>query len=237
MRRNGELFPVRRDQDWTRGLSPWGDSSLFAPSSFFNTFGASPWQAMRRMQEDMDRLFSQLVVPEGAQGLGQGLQQWAPSVDVSQDDKEWLVEVDLPGVKKDDIDVQVYQGHLILRAELRQESPHEPAAQEGAKQGPQRQYHRRERRYGYFERVVPLPQNVDDEQIRCEFRDGVLKVHIPRLPEQRPTGRKIAIGDSPEAPQASLGARTETSAAGAVDVQAQAPAGTGKASRARKSGS
>jgi HSP20 family protein len=233
MRRKGEFFPVRRDQDWTRGLSPWGDSSLFAPSSFFNSFGASPWQAMRRMQEDMDRLFSQLVVPEGAQGQAPGLQQWAPSVDVSQDDKEWLVEVDLPGVNKDDIDVQVYQGHLILRAELRQESPQEQGGQEGGSQGAQRQYHRRERRYGYFERVLPLPQNVDDEQIRCEFRDGVLKVHVPRLPEQRPTGRKIAIGDGAEAPQASLGVNTETPGAA---VQEQAPAvAAGKTSRARKS--
>src|SRR5687768_2502097 len=109
MRRDGDFFPVRRGQDW--GLSPWGEpgsrgflspSGFPSPSAFF---GGSPWQMMRRMQEDMDRLFEQFFTGSALQSL-QG-QQWSPSVDVSRDDREWLVEVDLPGVSQDSIDVQV----------------------------------------------------------------------------------------------------------------------------------
>ena len=179
MRRNGDFFPVRREQGW--GLSPWSEPRGFVVGS--------PWQTMRRMQEDMDRLFNQFVTPAGNNGGQQGEQAhfWAPNVDVSRAGNEWLVEAELPGVKKDDIEVHVVNAHLVLRAELRQE--HQP--QEGG-EGQQRQYHQRERRYGYFQRVIALPQNVDDEQIRCEFNDGVLRVHVPALPEQ-PQGRRIPI--------------------------------------------
>jgi HSP20 family protein len=189
MRRNGDLFPVRREQEW--GVTPWAETGFLTPSFF----GQSPWQAMRRMQEDMDRVFGQLLGAGAPQQAGAPVQQWTPSVDVSQDEKEWLIEVDLPGVNRDAIDVQVYNNHLVLRAELRQgtETPAEGEGQE-------RRYHRRERRYGYFERVVPLPQSVDEEQIRCEFQNGVLKVHLPRLPEARPRGRRIPIGEGQAQP-------------------------------------
>jgi HSP20 family protein len=202
MRRNRDLLPVRQDQEG--GLSPWTESGLFSPSTFF---GASPWQVMRRMQEDMDRLFNQLVQPV-AQEFQQLQQSWAPNVDISQDDREWLIEADLPGVSKDNIDVEVRDGHLLLRAELRHEQEEQPQADGGQRQGDgggksqgaegagQRQYYRRERRYGYFERVFPLPENVDEENIRCEFKDGVLKVHLPRTAEQQPQRRRIPIGES-----------------------------------------
>ncbi|HTE21024.1 MAG TPA: Hsp20/alpha crystallin family protein [Armatimonadota bacterium] len=199
MRRNSDLFPVRREQDW--GFTPWSDFGALTPSNFF---GASPWQVMRRMQEDMDRVFNQVFTPalQGAQQV----QQWAPSVDVSQDEKEWLIEAELPGVSQDQIDVQLLNHHLILRAELRQE---EKPQGEGEQQG--RQYQRRERRYGYFERVLPLPQNVDEEAVRCEFVDGVLKLHLPKVAEQKPQIRRIPIGGG-QAQAASLEASAEPAA-------------------------
>ncbi len=198
MRRNGDLFPVRREQDW--GLSPWSETSWFSPNSFLS---ASPWQTMRRMQEDMDRLFSQFVAP-GTQQPGQ-VRNWAPSVDVSQTEGEWLIEADLPGVSKDHVDVQVHNHHLVIRAEVHEEKGPET---EG---GQDRQYQRRERRYGRFERVLALPQNVDEERIRCEFRDGVLKVHVPKVAEARTQGRRIPIGDGqPEATSIAAGTEVES---------------------------
>src|SRR4028119_421113 len=110
MRRSSDLFPVRREQDW--GVSPWSDFNSLTPSSFF---AASPWQVMRRMQEDMDRVFNQFFTPALQQA--RQVQQWAPSVDVSQDEKEWLIEAELPGVRQDQIDVQIQNRHLVLRAE------------------------------------------------------------------------------------------------------------------------
>lgn len=198
MRRNGDLFPVRREQDW--GLSPWSETDWFSPAHFFT---ASPWQVMRRMQEDMDRLFSEFVGP-GAQHAGQ-VRHWAPSVDVSQTEGEWLIEADLPGVNKDHVDVQVRNHHLVIRAEIREEKGPETETNQD------RQYQRRERRYGRFERVLALPQNVDEEQIHCEFRDGVLKVHVPKVAEAQSQGRRIPIGEGrPEAAPIAAGADVET---------------------------
>lgn len=188
MRRSSELFPVRREQDW--GVFPWSETVLFGPSSFVNT---SPWQTVRRVQEDMDSLFSQLLAqPEGsdgqnAQAAASGLtQRWAPSVDVSHNDQEWLIEADLPGVSQENLDVFVQNRHLVIRAELKQQTPSD--------EGVQRQYQRRERRYGFFERVFPLPQNVDEAGIRCDLRDGVLTVRVPRTVDQRSQVRRIPIG-------------------------------------------
>jgi len=217
MRRNEERFPVRRDQE--RGLAPWGESSPrgypLAPAEFF---GGSPWQVMRRMQEDMDRLFSQLFSGGGVEFTpATAGQQWAPSVDISQTDGEWCIEADLPGVDRDSIDVQVQQGHLILRAEMRQQQrpegtrqPQGDGGQQGA--GEQRQYQRQERRYGFLERVLPLPENVDEENIRCEFRNGVLTVHLPRTAEARQQARRIPVTDADRLPSETAAGRTRSAA-------------------------
>jgi HSP20 family protein len=164
---------------------------------------------MRRMQEDMDRIFSQFFGGEGdfgeLQRAGQaGLQQWAPSVDFSRAENEYRIEAELPGVRPEDVDVQVRDNHLILRAEMRSEEG-EPrggagqgdAGQQREQQGQgsrgERQYLHRERRYGFFQRVIPLPEDAEEEGISCEFENGVLTVHLPRSARSRQEGRRIPV--------------------------------------------
>jgi len=210
MRRNQERYPIRWEQE--RSVSPWGDDWPGSP-----LFETSPWQVMRRMQEDMDRVFNQFFSPSPWTGQGAqagthtagGLQTWAPNVDVSQNEKEWCIEADLPGVNKDDIDVQVRDNHLILRAEMRKSEQEEPGGGDGPQQG-QRQYARRERRYGYFERVIPLPKNVDEEAIGCDFRNGVLTVHIPRSAKDQPGARRIPVQDADRLPSETAAGRIRT---------------------------
>jgi HSP20 family protein len=222
MRRSDRWLPARREPEWV--LSPWEEAGFSSPF-----MGTSPWQMMRRMQEDMDRVFSQFFAPmmagpmsgQGQQG-GQspvGLAQWAPSTDVSENDQEWCIQADLPGVNKDDIDVHVQNRHLVLRANMRQETPEE--------QGSERQYHRRERRWGYFERVFPLPQGVDEEQIRCDFRNGVLSVHVPKTDQTRGKGRRIPVQDVDELPSETAGGRMRSGA------ELEMTAGDGGTSAAR----
>jgi HSP20 family protein len=84
---------------------------------------ASPWQMMRRMQEDMDRVFGQFIDPRNStasRGSGQSLQTWAPHIDISETDQEYHIEADLPGVRQEDIDVRVQDGMLTLRAQMQQ---------------------------------------------------------------------------------------------------------------------
>lgn len=203
MRRGEERFPTRRSQDWE--LNPWSEARMMRPGSLF---GASPWQMMRRMQEDMDHLFEQLVGGSGSSGLatsgaeGQGsMAQWSPSVDISQSDREWCIEADLPGVDKEAIDVQVRDHHLILSAEMRDDRQPQESS------GDQRQYHRRERRYGYFQRVIPLPQNVREDDISCDFRNGVLTVHLPKADSKEPGARRIPVYSADDLPSETAAGR------------------------------
>jgi HSP20 family protein len=205
-------------------LTPFvNDNGLLGPSSFF---GSSPFTAMRRMMEEMDR-FSNMLMPgmmsssllPAMPGETLSEQLWSPSVDVSESIKHWSVEVDLPGVNKDDIDVQVRDHSLTIRAEMKQSS-------EPQQEGDQRRYHRRERRYGYFERVIPLPENVDEDHIGCSFHDGVLMINIPKSESAQQQGRKIMVTGAPEtsAPSGALqSGTTQSGQSGASGNQAQNP--------------
>jgi HSP20 family protein len=199
MRRSDEQYPMRRPSGQGLMRSDLNEDPF--------GFSGSPWQMMRRMQEDMDHLFGRFFggrtdLPSVGIGSGGGT-QWAPSMDVSSTDKEICLEADLPGVNKDDIDVTVHDHHLHLKAEMRQEQ----------KEGDgERQFHRRERRYGYFERVIPLPENVDEQHIACDFKNGVLTVHVPRTKQGQAEARKIPIKDPEAIPSQTAGGRSRSRA-------------------------
>jgi len=257
MRSNQEFLPARQRRGTEMSFGNPG--SMMSPATLFS---ASPWQMMRQMQEDMDRLFSQLVggspgsdTPPARGGQQTGILQWSPSVDLSESDKEWIVEAELPGVKPDDIDVRVQDHHLILRAELRQEEQSPDGQGQGSQaqggqaqgsqaqgaqarggqtqgqpgqgqQGAQRQYHHRERRYGFFQRVFPLPENADEEHIRCEFQNGVLTLHIPKMEPANQQVRRIAINGGEQAqrgPGNGRSERREPAMAGARGGEASSP--------------
>jgi HSP20 family protein len=90
-------------------------------------------------------------------------------VGISDDDKEWLVKADLPEVKKEDVKVTVESGVLILTGERKFE-----------KEEKDKKYHRIERSYGNFFRSFTLPEGADGAKVSAEFKDGVLKVHLPK---------------------------------------------------------
>lgn len=103
-----------------------------------------------------------------------------PAVNIYDDGQAFLVRAELPAIDKDSIDVTVKGDQLTLRGERRLEQPEQGA-----------NYHRREREAGQFRRVVTLPQRVDADRIAATFKNGVLEVTLPRLPEAQP--RKISV--------------------------------------------
>lgn len=106
--------------------------------------------------------------------------EWAPVVDITEDDKEYLISAELPEIKKEEIKLTVENGVLILAGERRRETE-----DKGKK------YHRIERAYGSFVRTFALPDNADAEKVNAEFKDGVLKVHIGKSAASRP--KMIAV--------------------------------------------
>lgn len=103
------------------------------------------------------------------------LPEWSPQVDISEDDKEYLVKADLPEMKKEDIKVTFENGLLSISGERKTE-----------KEEKKKKFHRIERSYGTFLRTFTLPEDADAKKIAAEFKDGVLKVHLPKTPAAKP---------------------------------------------------
>lgn len=105
---------------------------------------------------------------------------WGPDIDLMDQNGEMLLTAELPGIRKEDVDISVTDGVFILKGEKKQE-----AAKQGA------DYRISERSFGTFERSFTLPRSVDTEGIKAEFNDGVLTVHFPKREEAK--GRRIKI--------------------------------------------
>ena len=107
---------------------------------------------------------------------------WSPEVDISQDDHEYLLKADLPEMRKDDVRVTVEDGILSVSGERKTE-----------KEGLKRKFHRIERSFGNFRRSFTLPEDADSTKVTAEFRDGVLKVHLPTTARARSRGIEVNV--------------------------------------------
>lgn len=162
-----------------RQLTPYRPGSL---GSFAATppGGGSLFDLHRQMNRLFDDLFDRAPTG-GAQGALQGAQTFAaPALEVHQADDKLEITAELPGVREEDIDLNIEDGMLTLSGEKRSTRTDE-----------QRGYS--ERTYGRFERSITLPANVDEEACRAEFKDGVLTITLP-LAAEKQRGRKIPLG-------------------------------------------
>jgi|SRR5579864_5869830 len=135
---------------------------------------------------DMDRFFNRLMptgFPRWQQLPGNGDKiEWAPSTDISETDQEYVIRASLPAVKKEDVKVTVDGGMITIQGERKQQ-----------KEDKSEKFHRVESFYGSFERSFSLPENVNAESIRCESKDGVLTVHIPKVEPQKAKPKQISV--------------------------------------------
>ncbi len=142
-----------------------------------------PFKEMDELQNRVAKFFG--VTPTRATTGGQELMtvaEWAPSVDISEDDKEWLVSADLPEVKKEDVKVTVENGVLTITGERKFE-----------KEETEKKYHRVERSYGSFLRSFTLPEGADGTKVMAEFKDGVLNVHIPKTEKTKAKAVEVKV--------------------------------------------
>ncbi|HMA22214.1 MAG TPA: Hsp20/alpha crystallin family protein [Gemmatimonadaceae bacterium] len=141
----------------------------------YRTSLSAPVFGLRR---EIDRLF------EDTFGRGEGMTAWNPAVDVRESDKELNIEVELPGINPDDVELTAENGVLTIRGEKRGER------KEGEEDN---RYHLVERSYGGFMRSFQLPQGLDESKIEADFNNGILSVHIPKAALPQP--RRIQIGN------------------------------------------
>ncbi len=137
---------------------------------------------------DVDTLFRRLVQGSfpnaGRHALGDESRKldWAPSADISETDKEYVIRAELPAVKKEDVQVTYDDGIITIKGERKQQ-----------KDDKSEKYHRMETFYGSFERSFSLPDNVSADAIRCESKDGILTVHIPKTETAKQKPKQIAV--------------------------------------------
>jgi HSP20 family protein len=166
---------LERPSGRQRGLSPRRDP--------FDVFSYGPFAMLRRMQDDMDRIFG---------SFGGGLSRfgeredfdWTPAIDAFQRGNEFVVRADVPGLSRDDLSVEVGEDALTIRGERKQDREEE---REGV--------FRRERSYGTFYRVLPLPEGAVADSAKATFKDGVLEVVLQAPPHEVSRGRKIDIAE------------------------------------------
>lgn len=143
--------------------------------SLWNEPFLDPMSEMRRMQRDMDSLFGAIQSKDKDSFFS-----WKPVMDIKETDKDIVIHAELPGVKKEDMHLELKDGILTLSGERKQEQKQEKD-----------KYHRIERSYGKFSRSMSVPKELKEDQIKASFDNGVLEVSFPKPPPQET--KKIAI--------------------------------------------
>ena len=159
-----------------------------------------PFRDLRTLQEEVNRLFStNLTRGFGEEGIGRGA--WNPSVDIYENKDQIVLEAELPGMNREDFELTVENNVITLRGERQFE-----------KKDDSDNYHRVERSYGSFTRSFTLPQTVSAEGANAEYRNGVLRVTLPKREETKARRIKIS-GESAATSAKTIEAKAETSTA------------------------
>jgi HSP20 family protein len=135
-----------------------------------------PFREIATLQNEMSRLMSTL-----AGGNGESGRSWVPALDVWETEGEVVYALDLPGIPEEDISIEFEGGALTISAE-----------RERTNEISEEKLYRYERRFGSFSRTIGLPPGATEDQIKAEYKDGVLEIHVTK-PEQ-PKPRRIEIG-------------------------------------------
>jgi HSP20 family protein len=137
----------------------------------------APWRGFHELEDRLNRIFTGEVTNRGeTPGM------WMPEVDLREGEDAWTLEADLPGMKKEDIALTIDKDVITLKGERKHEEVEE-----------QKGYRRTERRHGHFERAFRIPEGVDADKVIAAFRDGVLKVTLPKPETAKPKQIEVKV--------------------------------------------
>lgn len=143
-----------------------------------------PWREREvdRFRDEIDKMFRDFFTRSPFSRAHEG-GDWLPAIDMSESEKEIVVNAEIPGMDGKDIDISLNGRVLTIKGERKQE-----------KEGKEKNYHFLERRYGTFSRSFELPADVDSEKIKASYKDGVLKINLPKTTQQ--TIKRIEVKTS-----------------------------------------
>ncbi|MGE0468531.1 MAG: Heat shock protein, Hsp20 family [Candidatus Nitrospira kreftii] len=143
------------------------------------------WDPFRELEEVSDRLNRMFARPATRSSNGKEtmiVADWTPSVDISETEGEYQIKAEIPDVKKEDVKVTLEDGVLTIQGERKHE-----------KEEKGKKYHRIERSYGSFVRTFSLPDVIDDDKVKAEFKDGVLNLHLPKSEKAKPKAIEVKV--------------------------------------------
>ena len=151
-----------------------------------------PFTLLRQMMSELDRVFDESAwpafrLPSFRARPALEATTWFPKIDVFEKDGRLVTKIDLPGLKKEDVKVEVTDGHLTISGERKTEAEEK-----------KENFYRCEREYGSFYRAVPLPDGVKLENVKATFAEGVLEVSVPLPAKPEAKVRKIEIQEAPK---------------------------------------
>ena len=144
-----------------------------------------PFAELREMSDRLSRMFESdpFSASRGPEGQALARIDWAPSVNLSETDKAYMIRADLPETKKEDIKVSCDKGVLTIEGERKQEKSED-----------NERFHRVESSYGRFVRRFTLPEDADEAGIEATQKDGSLSVRIPKAQNKQPRSRQVKVG-------------------------------------------
>ena len=143
----------------------------------------NPLKELDEMEKRLSTIFGRS--PMGSAGEKKeaiAVTEWSPLVDITEDDKEYVVKAEIPDMKKEDIKINVHDDVLTVSGERKYE-----------KEEKGKKFHRVERAYGSFMRSFALPENADGSKINAEYKDGMLKVHLPKSEQAKQKAIEVKI--------------------------------------------
>jgi len=152
------------------------------PLSTFSTWESPFGSLFQRWNEEMDRFFDDVGFNRLGLTRGQQTTQWSPQIDVRRRGNELVIRADLPGMKKEDVSVEIRDDAVIIQGERKEEHEEE---REG--------WYRAERSYGTFCRTIPLPEGTIADSAKATFKNGVLDITLQTPPNEVNQGRKVNI--------------------------------------------
>jgi len=143
-----------------------------------------PFRDLLTSQREFDRLFKEAFSPMAGE-TEVSTRSWAPPVDIYETEDAIVLKAELPGIDAKDVEVRVEDNTLYLKGERKYE-----------KEVKEQNYHRVERSYGSFARSFSLPNSIDAEKVKAEYKDGLLTLTMPKREEAKPKTIKIDVAKS-----------------------------------------
>ena len=144
----------------------------------------TPFRDLLEIQNEMNQLLDRIFTRTGLEEEREPafLTAWNPNVDIKETQNEFVVQAELPGLKKKDVKITYKNGVLAIEGERKQE-----------KEEKNKNYHRVERQFGKFYRAFQIPDRIKEDQIQAKFKDGVLTIRLPKVEEDKSKGIEVKI--------------------------------------------